>query len=56
MFHYVTSKKRNTKAWFQNPNVSLIIHILNYMAVSKTCPKGFGLKLAKLGLKTPLKK
>ena len=21
-----------------------------------TCPKGFGLKLAKLGLKTPLKK
>ena len=22
----------------------------------QTCPKGFGLKLAKLGLKTPLKK
>ena len=22
---------------------------------NKTCPKGFGLKLAKLGLKTPLK-
>ena len=35
MFHYVKSKKRNTKAWFQNPNVSLIIHILNYMAVSE---------------------
>ena len=24
-------------------------------AVSKTCPKGFGLKLAKLGLEIPLK-
>ena len=24
--------------------------------LKKTCPKGFGLKLAKLGLKTPLKK
>ena len=24
-------------------------------SISKTCPKGFGLKLAKLGLKIPLK-
>ena len=26
-----------------------------YKYIIQTCPKGFGLKLAKLGLKTPLK-
>ena len=30
--------------------------ILQSEEVIETCPKGFGLKLAKLGLKTPLKK
>ena len=32
-------------------------HCINSgLKTEKTCPKGFGLKLAKLGLKTPLKK
>ena len=34
----------------------IVLQICNIKPFLKTCPKGFGLKLAKLGLKTPLKK
>ena len=35
--------------------IDLILYIKIGVGQFLTCPKGFGLKLAKLGLKTPLK-
>ena len=44
---------------FHNHNLALDAFEIFYWIISRkillTCPKGFGLKLAKLGLKTPLK-
>ena len=34
----------------------IVMIVWSFLKDNITCPKGFGLKLAKLGLKTPLKK
>ena len=45
---------RILKKWVQDIWNYIFLHFFGNLMIS-TCPKGFGLKLAKLGLKIPLK-